>query len=281
MLEEHFPEFYRKADEHAASWQRRYLMSEGVQLASLLIAALISAFGDLSPLLVVIVLLIATGSHIYRLVTKAGERWWNGRAGAESAKTLCWKYVVGGEPFRIDNMSADGDLSGRLSEVASEVASLLPVSVSQGHVSAEMRAQRSQTLENRVAVYLHQRIRCQLEWYSAKSEFNSDLCRRWSLATIVGQVAALVLGIVAAIYGWRFDFVGFVSAAAASGVAWIAVKQFDVLARSYAVASHELSAIDMRITGRAWSEHDWATFVNEAEEAISREHTSWRASRAV
>jgi hypothetical protein len=30
---------------------------------------------------------------------------------------------------------------------------------------------------------------------------------------------------------------------------------------------------------KAWVEADWASFVSEAEEAISREHVSWRASR--
>jgi hypothetical protein len=62
----------------------------------------------------------------------------------------------------------------------------------------------------------------------------------------------------------------------------MAVKQYQTLARSYAVASAELGAIDVKITGNpAWEEAAWASFVNEAEEAISREHVSWRASRAV
>ena len=44
----------------------------------------------------------------------------------------------------------------------------------------------------------------------------------------------------------------------------------------------DIGAIDVKITGNpAWEEAAWASFVNEAEEAISREHVSWRASRAV
>jgi SMODS and SLOG-associating 2TM effector domain 1 len=44
------------------------------------------------------------------------------------------------------------------------------------------------------------------------------------------------------------------------------------------VASQELSAISGQVDWSA-SERDWAHFVDQAEEAISREHTLWRASR--
>lgn len=58
------------------------------------------------------------------------------------------------------------------------------------------------------------------------------------------------------------------------------IRQHWTLARPYAVASAELSAIDVQIVIRqAGTEQDWAVFVNAAEDAISREHTSRRASR--
>ena len=52
-----------------------------------------------------------------------------------------------------------------------------------------------------------------------------------------------------------------------------------MLATAYAVAHHELGLIASRIDEIA-AEADWARFVDESEEAISREHTLWRASRA-
>jgi conflict system pore-forming effector with SLATT domain len=44
------------------------------------------------------------------------------------------------------------------------------------------------------------------------------------------------------------------------------------------VASQELSTISGQVD-LTTTEEDWAHFVDQAEEAISREHTLWRASR--
>jgi hypothetical protein len=281
MIEQYFPEFYNKADEHSGIWQKRYLWTERVQLVALLLAAALASFGDSKPLLVVLCFAAATLAHLYRLITKADEKWWNGRAGAESAKTVCWRFVVGGAPFAVEVPNAEPELATRLSEIASKVAKLVPVAVSQGYITEEMKAARQQSLGDRVATYQEERIRGQMTWYSKKSTVNAERGWHWSLAAIGSQVGALLLGIIAAASDWNFDFVGLLAAAAASAVAWVAVNQYEVLARSYAVASNELSSIDVRISSTEWSEGKWAVFVNEAEEAISREHTSWRASRAV
>ncbi|MBW3633954.1 MAG: SLATT domain-containing protein [Chloroflexi bacterium] len=281
MIEDHFPEFYRKADGHSRTWQKWYLWSERVQLISLLIPAGLASFWNPGPLLVVLSFAVATLAHIFRLATSADEKWWNGRAGAESAKTISWKFVVGGDPFAVDNRQGEVELATRLAEIASKVAKLVPVSVSQSPATDEMKAVRHQSLDKRVSLYLNERIRAQMAWYSSKSDVSLAQGTCWSLAAIAAQAAALVLGIVGATNDWSFDFVGVFSAAAASAVAWMAVKQFEVLGRSYAVASNELSSIEARINSQPWEERSWAAFVNEAEEAISREHTSWQASRAV
>ncbi len=280
MIDSHFPEFYKKTDGYAASWQSRYLWSERVELLSLLLAA---AAANVDGLRVLVVLCFAVSicAHLFRLITKSDQKWWNGRAGAESAKTICWKYVVGGDPLGIMSPSAEVELTGRLTEIAAKVADLLPVSVSQGHITAEMRRERGLPLAERVSAYRRDRIQQQMRWYSQKSDHNSDRGRYWAWAAISAQAAALLLGIVGIANDWSFDFVGIFSALATSMVAWAAVKQFEVLARSYAVASNELSTIEVRLSSTSWSESDWAAFVNDSEEAISREHTSWRASRAV
>lgn len=281
MIEDHFPELYRKANGHSGTWQRCYLWSERIQLIALVVPAGLASFWNPAALVVVVSFAVATLAHSFRLATRADEKWWNGRAGAESAKTISWKFLVGGDPFAVDNPQAEVELATRLAEIASKVAKLVPVSVSQTPVTDEMKVVRHQSLDERVSLYLNERIRGQMAWYSIKSDVNVAQGKRWSFAAITAQAAALVLGIVGASNDWSFDFVGVFSAATASAVAWAAVKQFEVLGRSYAVASNELSSIEARINSQPWEERSWATFVNEAEEAISREHTSWQASRAV
>jgi hypothetical protein len=280
MSEDHFPDFFRQADEHSDRWQRLYLGSERAQLVSLLAAAAASAVG-LGSVAVVVFFAIAIAAQVFRLSMRPDQKWWNGRAGAESAKTAAWRYVVGGLPFDLENSNADVDLAGRVSDIASEVADLVPVSSAGSPVTSEMREMRSRPLPERISIYHRERIQGQQTWYSSKSRWNAKRATRWSIATIAAQGLGLILGILAAVNDWQLDPIGFLSALSAAAVAWMAVKQYEILARSYAVASNELGTIDVQIQARSWNEEDWATFVNEAEEAISREHTSWRASRAV
>ncbi|MDP1860120.1 MAG: SLATT domain-containing protein, partial [Gemmatimonadaceae bacterium] len=188
--------------------------------------------------------------------------------------------VSGGNPFPIGDSDANLRLIHRLDEIATKVADLVVVEVATAPISHAMNEARAASLDERVTRYQLDRIRGQMSWYAGKSALNTKLAFRWTLASISLQMLALVLGIVGISQDWDFDFVGVFSAISVSAVAWMAVRQHEVLARSYAVASRELSTIDARISASAaWSESDWAEFVDQAEEAISREHTSWRASR--
>lgn len=280
-IESSFPEFFTRSDDHSKAWQRRFFRSQKVQLGAVLAAALAANFGKPGMTCAVVLFVLAGSCNVYLLVTRADQRWWNGRAGAESAKTMAWCYCVGGAPFSKASLDADGELSRRVNEIATKVAQLAAVPVVSSPVTAEMREARSSPLSERISFYLEERIRGQMKWYSEKSTEKERLGRAWTLAAIAAQAGGIAIGVVGLLTDVDFDFVGLFSAAAATAVAWTAVQQYDVLARSYAVASSELSVIDTKIEGTDWTEEDWAVFVNEAEEAISREHTSWRASRAV
>ena len=281
MIEDQFPEFYTRADCDSKIWQGRYLWSERAQLLALTLAALSANFGRWGLFVTCSCFAVATFCQLFRYVARADEKWWNGRAGAESVKTLSWRYVVGGKPFELSAIECEARLAERIGEVAEKVAETVPIATSGPVVSQPMRALRDASITDRVACYQKDRIRAQMKWYADKSGFNAGRSTRLSFATIGLQMIAMLLGMAGLFWSWDFDFVGVISAAAASGVAWLAVKQHEVLARSYAVASGELSSIDARISGRAWLEQDWAEFVDQSEEAISREHTSWRASRSV
>ena len=70
---------------------------------------------------------------------------------------------------------------------------------------------------------------------------------------------------------------GILAAFIAAGTAWVAVKQFSPLASAYSVATKELAVQASKLEMVA--EPEWSLFVADAEEAISREHTTWLASR--
>lgn len=279
-MEEHFPDFYKRSDRHSNDWQRRYLSAQKVQLAALLACAAVAAARSV-PLITVLLFAVAVSAQLYRLVTKSDEKWWNGRAGAESVKTMAWRYCVGGRPFQITNQDSEMELAKRIAEVAQKVAQMVPIASGE-HVTAEMRAVRAKTLSERIDQYHEERILRQAEWYLTKCDWNANRGTRWAGGGIACQGLGLVAGILAAVFGWEVDLIGLFAALGATTVAWVAVKQYETLARSYAVANSELQQVSVQITAKkpSWTEDEWSLFVDNAEEAISREHTSWRASRA-
>ncbi len=236
-------------------------------------AAMITVFGFLGAL-------IASG---YVARTRPERQWYDGRAAAESCKTLAWRYTVGGRPFGLmesDAREADERFDASLREV---MAALPYAAAEEGagpQITDDMRALRSATLLDRRDAYEHGRIANQQDWYAAKSRFNDRRAHTWKLLVLGLEFAGLAAGLIMLGGFFSVDLVGVVAAAAASGTAWLQLKQHDGLARAYSIASSELSSIRSLIVHQE-TEEDWADFVDQSEEAISREHTLWRASRGV
>lgn len=73
------------------------------------------------------------------------------------------------------------------------------------------------------------------------------------------------------------DLAGLMAAIIAAGGAWVGVKQFAPLAAAYSIAAMELAIQADKL--KNIPESDWPVVAADAEEAISREHTMWIASR--
>jgi hypothetical protein len=98
------------------------------------------------------------------------------------------------------------------------------------------------------------------------------------LSALVLEIAGLLGGAFKA-FGWiSFDLLGFLAASAGGVMAWIEAKQHRNLATAYGIASQELASIATELPTLN-DEERWASFVGQAEEAISREHTLWRTVR--
>ncbi len=92
-----------------------------------------------------------------------------------------------------------------------------------------------------------------------------------------------ILGISAAlakVVGYlNVDLAGVVAAMIAAGTAWVNLRQYTTLSRAYTFAAHELTMARERLE-RTTDEESWAAEAADAEEAVSREHIMWRASRS-
>jgi hypothetical protein len=224
----------------------------------------------------------ALGAELFLATTRPLTTWYEGRAAAESAKTLAWRYMVRAEPFEVDVADLDKRF---LAQTYSLLQDLQSISLGAGdpdaqQISDKMRQVRALGFDEHREIYLADRIADQQRWYSEKARWNDRQAHGWVLVSIVLEIAGLIGGAMKA-FGWiNFDILGFLAAAAGGVMAWIEAKQHRNLATAYGIASQELASIATELTTLN-SEEPWAAFVGQAEEAISREHTLWRASRGL
>ncbi|MGA8113241.1 MAG: DUF4231 domain-containing protein [Actinocatenispora sp.] len=280
------PGLFQAADATSREGQRAFKRASAVRLVCAIAAAVSAAFAwsvgarqlDLAAALTGLFFVGAVLVELWLLAAKPAEAWYDGRALAESAKTLAWRYAVGGAPFPVDAPHADRQLAADLEELVLDAPDTEIEPSTDPPVSAAMRALREAGFAIRKSVYLDARIGGQIAWYSGKARYNRSRSRKWRSALI----AAELLGLASA--GARFagvvtfDLPGIVAAAIGAGAAWLAIQQHESLVSSYSLTAEELSTVRANLQDIG-TETEWAAQVADAEEAISREHIMWRASR--
>lgn len=288
------PPLYHAADRSSTEAQKLFLRLTRGRLLSLIGAAFFGVFTwewgasrvDWSGVLAALCFALALFVELFLYRVKPERTWYQARAVSESVKNLSWKYAVGGEPFDI---AADhpepviNDLFlGRLSslfEVIKDLDFLAPSS-SEAQISQKMRALRASSLAERKETYEKGRIADQQDWYQAKATWNRERAGGWTLSMLFFEVAGFTGGFLKALGVIQGDLLTLSTIIVASITAWLQTKQHRTLATAYVVAALELASVRARIANQN-TEAEWAKFVSDAEEAISREHTLWKASRGV
>lgn len=294
-VEADLPPLFHAADASSRDAQKWFLTATRIRLLSLLSA---SAFGlatwkfpaaptDWAGILAAVSFGVAVLVEVYLLRAKPEGTWYEGRAVAESVKTLAWRYSVGAEPFNI-GLSPEQEqevderfvvqLDGLL-KVVSEL-DLEPLATAGEQISTAMRRSRALPLADRKSVYEQGRVVDQQNWYAKKARWNKQWALRWTTAMLVMEAAGVAAAIVKAAGVIEGDLLGFASAIVATIMAWLQTKQHSNLATAYTITGLELASVRSKIS-RQKTEGDWARFVSEAEEAFSREHTLWKASRGL
>ncbi|MEH1165684.1 DUF4231 domain-containing protein [Micromonospora sp. CPCC 205539] len=291
-LEKGFPSLLADARGASRSGQDSYVRLTGAGLLVALIAAVGGATNvdlsiggrefDAGGAVAGVAFLVGIGVTIFFLVTRPERTWYEGRAAAESIKTLCWQYSVGGGIFGLSNgQGATQLLLLRLREVVEAMKTTeLRAVVSGSQVTEQMTLLRDQPLSVRRATYLHERLDGQIQWYSDRAISNRARVKRWFAAAISFQLAGALLGMIKAFGIAEVDLLGVAAAIAAGISAWVQTKDHQNLSESYALAAREIALV--RTMGDRQVDEDelaWSRFVDDAEQAISREHTSWLARR--
>lgn len=280
------PSLFKSTDRYSTKWQHRFLIAQQIQLMAFIGAAIGGATSwvivkdfQLSALITIISLICAISAKLYLIANTPEKKWYNGRAAAESIKTLAWKYAQGASPFeKSKNINVVDQLFlSRVQDVLSTVAALdEPATINNKQITKTMKAVRSKHFEYRKRYYMSLRINDQMDWYRGKASSYGRKSNVWGVIMLAIEAVALLLAILRFAHIVDADLSGVFVAIVASGAAWIQSKQYESLSQSYSVTSQELSSVSSSL--ESTNERDWPSVVEQAEDAISREHTLWKAS---
>ncbi|MBB5956789.1 hypothetical protein FHS29_003382 [Saccharothrix tamanrassetensis] len=280
------PGLFEAADAASLDGQRRYVRTVRLRLVLAVLAAVFGVFSwtvgriDLAAIGTAIALAAVTVTEVNLKSTRPEDRWYDGRALAESAKSLAWKFSVGGAPFGKAGPedAAERGFIEQLGSLLEEAPTTAITPSKRPVVTDAMRALRAADLATRKEVYLRERIVDQQDWYAGKARRNERQAGWWRTSLLTIEVAGICAALARAVGAVRIDLAGVVAAVIAAGTAWMSLRQLSTLARAYTFAANELGIVRGRLE-LVDEEEAWSAEVADAEDAVSREHTMWRASR--
>ncbi|MFF1904455.1 DUF4231 domain-containing protein [Kitasatospora sp. NPDC058218] len=282
----HLPPFFQDADAESIRSKRRYLGQLRFNLLILFLAATVGAAtfrpsgstvdwaGFAAALAFVASLLL----RLYIVEQRDERRWYESRAAAESCKTLAWRYAVCGDPFP-ETMPADEARQlfvARLREIS---LGLEIVDVSAGlDINEAMERCRSGSRSERIRTYRDQRLAEQVAWYARMAKLRDRQSRVWRRLALLGEMVGIVAGVLKAYRVFSIDLLGVISAGVAGLTAWAQAQRLETEASAYSLTAREIRHI-LSVTDIGADAEAWGTFVDQAEAAISREHTMWASGR--
>jgi SMODS and SLOG-associating 2TM effector domain 3/SMODS and SLOG-associating 2TM effector domain 1 len=280
------PGLFEGANAASLQGQRRHVRAVSMRLTFAVVAAATGVASirvgpsgvDLMAIGTVLALVIVITVEVYLKSMRPEDAWYDGRALAESAKSLSWRYAVGAAPFQLRDEKARASYIQVLAQLVGDIPTgIRPTNAPA--VTTAMRELRESPLAARRTAYLQDRVTDQRTWYARKAQRCEAVAYRWGLALLVIEALGILAALSRAVGLVEFDLAGLVAALIAAGAAWLAVRQYATNARAYTFAANELTIVYAQLEPIE-DEDTWAVEVANAEEAVSREHTMWRASRS-
>lgn len=233
----------------------------------------------------VVILLSSVGVLILQAHKRFDKFWYSARAVAESVKTRTWRFIMRAEPYldtehiEVVRKQFCNDLSEVLKQNRNLGDNLLDESINMETISDEMLSIRNLDLNNRLNLYVKDRIDDQRSWYTRKASFNKNQSKKWFLALISFHGIAIVFLLIQIAYtSFSFLPTQLLIVMASSIVTWIQVKKYQDLTTAYTLTAHEIGLIREQ-SAFVRTESDLSDFVKDAENAFSREHTQWVARK--
>jgi len=281
-----FPELRTLADAASNAAQKTFLMLNVAQLCFLALSVFASGISPSSELHkhevswgVAILMALALVCTIALRLGNFDVRWFKCRAFAENAKSLAWRYVmVGGDDCaspRDTYLTEWSRLKQRMPELQRDFA----LAGESGQLITQWMIDVAQkSLEDRLLIYRKHRVDDQIKWYASNAKRNARKQSRWFWALFLIEVFAIAYASLQAWLLLPVNLVGFVATIGSGIVAWSQTKRHSDLSTSYAIAAEDISLISEKFR-YIKDQHAMNDFVDNIEEAVSREHSMWLARR--
>lgn len=277
-----YPYLHRLASNASMKAQFYYINGIKIYLILLLLGAMINFLQPFLSLPIfwctAILLVLGLIVLLIQAFMRFDEIWYNGRAVAESVKTRTFRFMMKAEPYDEDDKGFLQDLKDILKD-NKVLSKKLSVESDFKIVTSEMTRVRQMDLDERKEYYLLNRIDEQRSWYAKKAKWNKRQATLWGCVMIGANAIALIFSILFAVRGTDYSIsIEPLLVFASIALSWAQAKRFRELGNAYSLTVHEIALIREE-SARIATEKEFSDFVNDAENAFSREHTQWVARR--
>lgn len=280
-----YPAIYKDASALSDRTQKIYLYCLRAFLCVLVLSSVLSSYFDNFLWLRITNAIVAIGIVVFSFVFHFHNFqgiWYNARAVAESIKTTSWRFAMKAEPYNISDSDAKDLLKHRIVEI---VNSNIDFKQHMGTrfandpaIPDDMIEMRNKKIEERKKIYCENRVIEQKHWYIKKSNFNKNRSLLFFIIlAIVSIIFCALLFVSIEFKDTKFPTESLLSIISAIFV-WIQTKRYSELEKSYALTVNEICMVE--VDGhKDMCESRFSDYVNDTENAFSREHTQWLARK--
>uniref|UniRef100_UPI00404781DB DUF4231 domain-containing protein n=1 Tax=Roseivirga sp. TaxID=1964215 RepID=UPI00404781DB len=281
-----YPALFTSSDNYSIKAQDNFKNLNKWTLVALVVATVLTSLTQenwaiwTSTALILVSAILST----LMLVLKFEKGWYEGRAVAESIKTLCWKFMTGARPFSIDlnETKAQNLLIENFKKVIGhrkDFFTLIGSDFAENEqLPVELMNIRKLSKDERISIYKTERLEKQKKWYTDKTTENKKWTKISFTVIILAQVLAVISLILKIKFEFEFSIAPILVTISTAFIAWLQLRRYQELSQSYLITATELSLIKSKIN-QVDTESDFSEFVDDSETAISREHTLWLARR--
>jgi ABC-type transport system involved in cytochrome bd biosynthesis fused ATPase/permease subunit len=287
MNDNHYPNIFRISDRKSKSSQNLFIRLNQLILVILIISAatsIVTPALNWITVLTSILISISTILTILILIVKPEKTWYEGRAIAESTKSLTWKFMMGTKPFNFEqnNEEAELNLINNLKKIVGQRKDFFVLVGSDfsndDQITDVMTNSRNLPFQDKIKIYAKDRIEEQRNWYAKEAKKNMKFKNVSFTFLILFQILAVVSLVLELYSTINISLSPLLACFSTSAIAWLQLKRFQELSESYSITSTELNFIKSKLR-HIQNEQDLENFVDDSESAISREHTLWLARR--